>query len=144
MPSIQKGGVLLGWDHIFFCETAIGILAISLEFLLLGGHQLDWEDQATFGKICVLFSFILGILFHASIDREVVTTIANILHRLDKGLAEVEEAWECRDVGFNCAWVSDALYKAGNSSVNEHPGAIIRSMSAKSYVRWASPVARGG
>mmetsp|Transcript_40772 Transcript_40772/g.62708 ORF Transcript_40772/g.62708 Transcript_40772/m.62708 type:complete len:351 (-) Transcript_40772:3275-4327(-) len=76
-------------------------------------------------------------------EGEVVTTIANILHRLDKGLAEVEEAWECRDIGFNCAWVSDALYKAGNS-VNEHPGAIIKSMSAKSSVRWASPVARGG
>ncbi|KAL3920910.1 MAG: hypothetical protein SGARI_006821, partial [Bacillariaceae sp.] len=72
-----------------------------------------------------------------------VTTIANILHRSDKGLAEVEEAWECRDKGFNCAWISDALYKSGNTST-EHPGAIIKSMSAKSSVRWASPVARSG
>lgn len=72
-----------------------------------------------------------------------VTTIANILHRNDKGLAEVEEAWECRDKGFNCAWISDALYKSGNNA-NEHPGAIIKSMSAKSSVRWASPVAKSG
>ena len=61
----------------------------------------------------------------------------------EKILAEVEETWACRDFGFNCVWISDALYKAGNS-VNEHPGAIIRSMAAKSSVRWASPVARGG
>ena len=72
-----------------------------------------------------------------------VTTIANILHRSDKGLAEVEEAWECRDKGFNCAWISEALYKSGNSP-SEHPGAIIKSMSAKSSVKWASPVARSG
>jgi indole-3-glycerol phosphate synthase len=72
-----------------------------------------------------------------------VTTIANILHRTDKGLAEVEEAWECRDKGFKCAWISDALYKAGNAP-SEHPGAIIKSMAAKSSVRWASPVARSG
>jgi indole-3-glycerol phosphate synthase len=72
-----------------------------------------------------------------------VTTIANIIHRNDKSLGEVEEAWECRDKGFNCAWISDALYKAGNSA-SEHPGAIIKSMSAKSSVRWASPVAKSG
>lgn len=72
-----------------------------------------------------------------------ISTIANILHRSDQGLAEVEECWSCRDKGFNCAWVSDALYKAGNSQ-SEHPGAIIRSMAAKSSVRWASPVAKSG
>jgi len=72
-----------------------------------------------------------------------VTTIANILHRGNKGLEEVEEAWACRDKGFNCAWVSDALYKAGNSAA-EHPGAIIKSMTSKSSLRWASPIARSG
>lgn len=76
-------------------------------------------------------------------DGRTVTTIANIVHSSDKGLQEVEEAWACRDKGFNCAWISDALYKAGNSEV-EHPGAIIRSMSSKSSVKWASPVARSG
>lgn len=72
-----------------------------------------------------------------------ITTIANIIARMDKGLEEVEEAWACRDKGFNCAWISDALYKAGNS-VNEHPGAIIKSMKSKSSLRWASPVAKSG
>jgi indole-3-glycerol phosphate synthase len=76
-------------------------------------------------------------------DDVTISTIANILHRSDQGLAEVEECWSCRDKGFNCAWVSDALYKAGNSQ-SEHPGAIIRSMAAKSSVRWASPVAKSG
>jgi len=77
-------------------------------------------------------------------DSEIqITTIANILHRNDQGLAEVEETWALRDKGFQCAWISDALYKAGNSNT-EHPGAIIQSMGAKSSTRWASPVAKSG
>jgi indole-3-glycerol phosphate synthase len=76
-------------------------------------------------------------------EGETVTTIANILHRDNKGLEEVTEAWACRDKGFNCAWISDALYKAGNSEV-EHPGAIVKSMTSKSSLKWASPVARSG
>lgn len=72
-----------------------------------------------------------------------ITLIANILHQADQGLAEVEETWALRDKGFHVAWISDALYKAGNDAL-EHPGAIIKSMAAKSSVRWASPVAKSG
>lgn len=72
-----------------------------------------------------------------------VCTIANILAKDNKALEEVEEAWICRDKGFNCVWVSDALYKSGNDPV-EHPGAIISSMKAKSSVKYASPKARSG
>lgn len=72
-----------------------------------------------------------------------VTTIASIMARNDKGLDEIEEAWGCRDKGFNSVWVSDALYKLGMDT-SEHPGAIIKSMSAKSSLKWASPKARGG
>ena len=72
-----------------------------------------------------------------------VCTIANILAKDNKALEEVEEAWMCRDKGFNCVWVSDALYKSGNDPV-EHPGAIISSMRAKSSVKYASPKARSG
>jgi indole-3-glycerol phosphate synthase len=72
-----------------------------------------------------------------------VCTVANILAKDNKAMEEVEEAWMCRDLGFNCVWVSDALYKAGNDPV-EHPGAIIRSMKAKSSVKYASPKARSG
>jgi len=72
-----------------------------------------------------------------------VCTIANILAKDNKALEEVEEAWICRDRGFNCVWVSDALYKSGNDPV-EHPGAIITSMKAKSSVKYASPKARSG
>mmetsp|Transcript_5066 Transcript_5066/g.10816 ORF Transcript_5066/g.10816 Transcript_5066/m.10816 type:complete len:136 (+) Transcript_5066:3-410(+) len=72
-----------------------------------------------------------------------VCTIANILAKDNKALEEVEEAWICRDKGFNCVWVSDALYKSGNDPV-EHPGAIINSMRAKSSVKYASPKARSG
>lgn len=72
-----------------------------------------------------------------------VCTIANILAKENKALEEVEEAWLCRDKGFNCVWISDALYKSGNDPV-EHPGAIIQSMKAKSSVKYASPKARSG
>merc|ERR1719491_2241980 len=72
-----------------------------------------------------------------------VCTVANILAKDNKALEEVEEAWICRDKGFNCVWVSDALYKSGNDPV-EHPGAIISSMKAKSSVKYASPKARSG
>ena len=72
-----------------------------------------------------------------------VCTIANILARNNKQLEEIEEAWVCRDKGFNCIWVSDALYKSG-ADATEHPGAIIKSMTAKSSVKWASPKARSG
>jgi indole-3-glycerol phosphate synthase len=72
-----------------------------------------------------------------------VCTIANILARKNKQLEEIEEAWVCRDKGFNAVWVSDALYKAG-ADATEHPGAIIKGMLAKSSVKWASPKARSG
>ncbi|KAL3798017.1 hypothetical protein ACHAWO_005432 [Cyclotella atomus] len=72
-----------------------------------------------------------------------ICIIANILAKDNKALEEVEEAWMCRDKGFNCVWVSDALYKSGNDPV-EHPGAIINSMRAKSSVKYASPKARSG
>jgi indole-3-glycerol phosphate synthase len=72
-----------------------------------------------------------------------VCTIANILARDNKALEEVEEAWMCRDRGFNAVWLSDALYKSG-ADPGEHPGAIINSCKAKSSVKWASPKARSG
>jgi indole-3-glycerol phosphate synthase len=72
-----------------------------------------------------------------------VTMIANILHKNNKGFEEIEEAWGCRDKGYSCVWVSDVLYKSGNDP-NEHPGAIIKSMKAKSSLKWASPKATSG
>ena len=72
-----------------------------------------------------------------------ICIIANILARDNKALEEVEEAWSCRDLGFHCVWISDALYKSGNDPV-EHPGAIIQSMRLKSSVQYASPKARSG
>ncbi|KAL7539332.1 hypothetical protein ACHAXR_010597 [Thalassiosira sp. AJA248-18] len=72
-----------------------------------------------------------------------ICTIANILAKDNKALEEVEEAWVCRDKGFNCVWVSDALYKSGIDPT-EHPGAIISSMKSKASVKYASPKARSG
>lgn len=76
-------------------------------------------------------------------DGVTICKIANIISRDDKGLQEVEDAWICRDKGFQAVWASDFLYKSGNDSI-EHPGAIINSMKAKSSVKWASVKARGG
>jgi indole-3-glycerol phosphate synthase len=72
-----------------------------------------------------------------------ICIIANILAQNNKALEEVEESWSCRDLGFHCVWISDALYKSGNDPV-EHPGAIIQSMRLKSSVQFASPKARSG
>ncbi len=72
-----------------------------------------------------------------------VCKIANIIPRDNKALEEVEEAWVCRDKGFNAVWVSDSLYKSGNDPA-EHVGAIIKAMAAKSSVKWASAKAMGG
>jgi len=76
-------------------------------------------------------------------EGETICTIANILANNNKQLEEVEEAWLCRDQGFNAVWVSDALYKQGNDPT-EHAGAIIQSMTAKSSVKWASAKAKSG
>lgn len=126
--------------------------AVGLE-VIVAVHSKD-EAQAAIDAVGG--SFMISVVGTSGVEEKVavidglvipedvtISTIANILHRSDQGLAEVEEAWSCRDKGFNCAWVSDALYKAGNSQ-SEHPGAIIRSMAAKSSVRWASPVAKSG
>jgi len=72
-----------------------------------------------------------------------ICTIASILVRDNEELEEIQEAWILRDKGFNSVWVSDCLYKSGQG-VNEHPGAIIRSIKAKSSVKYASVKAMGG
>ena len=76
-------------------------------------------------------------------SKPTITTIANINAKNNKGLEEVEDAWACRDLGFHCVWVGDVLYKSGNNEV-EHPGAILKAMTAKSSLRWASPQAFSG
>mmetsp|Transcript_458 Transcript_458/g.644 ORF Transcript_458/g.644 Transcript_458/m.644 type:complete len:361 (+) Transcript_458:157-1239(+) len=86
------------------------------------------------------FAVIEGLSFP---ENAAVCTIANILANDNKALEEVEEAWVCRDKGFNAVWVSDALYKSGNDP-SEHAGAIIKAMGAKSSVKWASAKAMGG
>lgn len=76
-------------------------------------------------------------------DGEAICKIASIVARDNKQLEEVEEAWVLRDAGFQAVWAGDCLYKSGNDP-SEHAGAIIRSMIAKSSVKWASAKARGG
>jgi indole-3-glycerol phosphate synthase len=72
-----------------------------------------------------------------------ICKMANIVPRENKQLEEVEEAWLLRDKGFNAVWAGDFLYKSG-ADANEHAGAIIRSMSAKSSVKFASAKATSG
>lgn len=69
--------------------------------------------------------------------------LANILTRRNKQLEEIEDAWALRDKGFNCVWVGDALYKAGNDA-HENPANVIKAMKSKSSLKWASPKARSG
>eukprot|EP00538_Stauroneis_constricta_P011825 CAMPEP_0119545658 /NCGR_PEP_ID=MMETSP1352-20130426/348_1 /TAXON_ID=265584 /ORGANISM="Stauroneis constricta, Strain CCMP1120" /LENGTH=363 /DNA_ID=CAMNT_0007590237 /DNA_START=111 /DNA_END=1202 /DNA_ORIENTATION=+ len=76
-------------------------------------------------------------------EGKAVTTIANIASRADQAFQEIEEVWACRDSGFNVAWVNDVLYKGGADAI-EHPGAIIKSMAAKSSLKFASPMVKSG
>eukprot|EP00590_Aulacoseira_subarctica_P007664 CAMPEP_0172416128 /NCGR_PEP_ID=MMETSP1064-20121228/2561_1 /TAXON_ID=202472 /ORGANISM="Aulacoseira subarctica , Strain CCAP 1002/5" /LENGTH=341 /DNA_ID=CAMNT_0013153537 /DNA_START=217 /DNA_END=1242 /DNA_ORIENTATION=- len=76
-------------------------------------------------------------------EGETICKIASIIARDNKQLEEIEEAWFLRDAGFQAVWAGDCLYKAGNDP-SEHAGAIIRSMIAKSSVKWASAKAKGG
>mmetsp|Transcript_33545 Transcript_33545/g.79090 ORF Transcript_33545/g.79090 Transcript_33545/m.79090 type:complete len:384 (+) Transcript_33545:179-1330(+) len=154
--AIGASAVVLDWQLLTGEEDVVKLAkaarAVDLEVIV----AVRSKDEAQAAIDAVGGSFMISVVGKSGADEKfevvdglniaedvTITTIANILHRSDQGLAEVEECWMCRDKGFNAAWISDALYKAGNSDV-EHPGAIIRSMSAKSSVRWASPVAKSG
>jgi len=124
--------------------------AVDLEAILAVSSLEEAQKAVDMGATMLSIINVDGVEAKCAIkdglklpEDRTVTTIVNIAARMDKGLEEVEEAWACRDKGFNCAWIADALYKAGNS-VNEHPGAIIKSMRSKSSLRWASPVAQSG
>ncbi len=124
--------------------------AVNIEAIVAVNSKEEAQQAIDLGATIVSVINIDGVDSKVEVIQDLkipegraVTTIVNIRARMDKGLEEVEEAWACRDKGFNCAWISDALYKAGNS-VNEHPGAIIKSMKSKSSLRWASPVAQSG
>mmetsp|Transcript_3617 Transcript_3617/g.7906 ORF Transcript_3617/g.7906 Transcript_3617/m.7906 type:complete len:400 (+) Transcript_3617:334-1533(+) len=154
--AIGAKAVILDFELLSGVEdvTKLALAARSVGLEVIVAVRTKEEAQAAIDAVGG--SFMISVVGTSGVEEKVavihgleiaddvtITTIANILHRSDQGLAEVEEAWSCRDKGFNCAWVSDALYKAGNSQ-SEHPGAIIRSMAAKSSVRWASPVAKSG
>jgi len=154
--AIGAKAVLLDYELLSGGEDVVKLAkaarAVDLEVIV----AVRTKEEAQAAIDAVGGSFMISVTGTSGVDEKVavleglvipedvtISTIANILHRSDQGLAEVEETWMCRDKGFNCAWISDALYKAGNSQV-EHPGAIISSMTAKSSVRWASPVAKSG
>lgn len=147
------GAVVLTFGIIGAEETAKFLKAakaVDLEVIVAVSNRDDAQQAVDSGARMISVINVDDIDEKQSIIKDLkvpegdtLTTIANILHRNNKGLEEVEEAWACRDKGFNCAWISDALYKAGHSEV-EHPGAIIKSMTSKSSLKWASPVARSG
>ena len=124
--------------------------SIGLETIVNVGNEEEAQNAVNVGANIISVVGVNGadskykVISSLSIPEDrTVCTIANISAKGNKALEEVEEAWMCRDAGFNCVWVSDALYKSGNDPV-EHPGAIINSMRAKSSVKYASPKARSG
>lgn len=131
--------------------------ALNMETIVVVSTPREAQNAVDAGAsiLCVSGSIIGAIPKYDVVSNITTTTtssstagasiciIANILARDNKALEEVEEAWSCRDLGFHCVWISDALYKSGNDPV-EHPGAIIQSMRLKSSVQFASPKARSG
>jgi indole-3-glycerol phosphate synthase len=110
-------------------EATMAIQECKARMLLINADGLD-------AKLDILNTV-------SDLNPDAVCTIANIVAKPNNQLSEIEEAWTCRDQGFNCVWVSDVLYKASNDA-SEHPGAILKSITAKSSVKWASPKARAG
>jgi indole-3-glycerol phosphate synthase len=146
--------VVLTWDVLGDLAQVEKLLkaakAVDLEVIVAISSREEAQQAIDLGARMISVVNVPGVEEKTKVitdlklpDKQTVTFIANIMQQYNKGLGEVEEAWGCRDKGFNCAWISDALYKAGNSEV-EHPGAIIKSMASKSSVKWASPVARSG
>ena len=124
--------------------------AVDLESVVQVSTKDEAQEAVNIGARMITVANVPGVDDKVSVidglevaDDRTITFIANILHKDNKGLEEIEEAWACRDKGFSSVWVSDALYKSGND-INEHPGAIIKSMKAKSSLKWASPKAYSG
>jgi indole-3-glycerol phosphate synthase len=146
--------VVLTWDVLgdapLVGKLLKAAMAVDLEVIVAVSSNDEAQQAVDLGARMISVVNAAGVEEKAEVitdlkipEDQPVMFIANIMQQYNKGLEEVEEAWACRDRGFNCAWISDALYKAGNSEV-EHPGAIIKSMASKSSVKWASPVARSG
>jgi indole-3-glycerol phosphate synthase len=146
--------VVLTWDILGDLTQVEKLLkaakAVDLEVIVAVSSREEAQQAIDLGARMISVVNVPGVEEKTKVitdlklpDKKTMTFIANIMQQYNKGLEEVEEAWGCRDKGFNCVWISDALYKAGNSEV-EHPGAIIKSMASKSSVKWASPVARSG
>tara|TARA_B110000305_G_scaffold237860_1_gene302062 strand:+ start:785 stop:1750 length:966 start_codon:yes stop_codon:yes gene_type:complete len=74
---------------------------------------------------------------------EDVCLLAYIKAYDDKDLKEVQDSWKLRDMGYKAVWVSDCLFKGG-ADMTEHCGAIIKSMSAKTSLKFGSVGAKSG
>lgn len=155
-------GLLTGNDETVLSQFIRDAKALNMETIVIVSTPQEAQNAVNAGAsiLCVSGSIIGAIPKYNVVSNITTTTtttttsssttagasiciIANILARDNKALEEVEEAWSCRDLGFHCVWISDALYKSGNDPV-EHPGAIIQSMRLKSSVQFASPKARSG
>uniref|UniRef100_A0A7S2QZS2 Indole-3-glycerol-phosphate synthase n=1 Tax=Eucampia antarctica TaxID=49252 RepID=A0A7S2QZS2_9STRA len=136
--------------HFIKCAAALGIetiVAVSsneqsqaavnagASILLVTGLDVDSAD---------IVNEKLAIVQNISIpDNHAPLCIGAAVSNSAQNKEEVEEAWKCRDAGFNFVMVADSLYRGGNDPT-EHCGAVIRSMSAKSSVKWASAKSMSG
>lgn len=142
--ALFRGAAVLGLEVIVAvnsaeeAQTAVSDLGATLLMVSVGSGAADAADLDLSPASRMAFFDELDVPEGTELCK-----IASITPRDDKGLQEVEDAWICRDQGFQAVWASEVLYKAGNDAV-EHPGAIINSMRSKSSVKWASTKARGG
>jgi indole-3-glycerol phosphate synthase len=151
--AITLNYALLQNDETLVSQLIQDAKSINMESIVIVStpHEAQSAINAGATILCVSGSIIgagpkydvVSNITTSSTGAPPICIIANILAQNNKALEEVEESWSCRDLGFHCVWVSDALYKSGNDPV-EHPGAIIQSMRLKSSVTFASPKARSG
>ena len=87
--------------------------SIGLETIVNVGNEEEAQNAVNVGANIISVVGVNGadskyqVISSLSIPEDrTVCTIANISAKGNKALEEVEEAWMCRDAGFNCVWVS--------------------------------------
>jgi len=74
---------------------------------------------------------------------ETALSIAFLDRYSDEGLAEVEDAWNLRTLGYSTVWVGDVIYKGG-MDLHEGTKALIKALIAKSSVTWGRAKGKSG
>lgn len=118
-------------------ELAAQCAAFRLEVVAQVTTPEEVAAAVAFGAPIVAvqgLSLDAAIALRAAIPEGTVAAV-HIPANDDKMLDEANDAWLLRDAGYNCAWVSELLYKFGNDD-SESFKSIIKAIGAKGSVKY--------